>query len=166
MKKYIFPSIVESHNSELPNVAPDFLHGIKLYHNNIGYVVGNLALSEGQALHKVINCSPQDNEYQILLKSGLLIASMFVDKPITLTVGFPFATYHMNRQYVAEIVGDLVEITFDASLYGGHGILTQSVEIGEIDVVPEIEGCIIGARKGTMQQEGALFHGQPRLWHI
>ncbi len=157
MKQLLFPSVVESHNSELRNVAPDLLHGLRIYNNDEGYIIGHLALSEGVSPHKAINSSPEDLDYQLLLKTGLLLASTIVDDPITLTVGFPFSTFQINRNLVAGLVGEEQEITHDTAPYGGRAKQTRVIQIDKVDVIPEVIGCIIGARKGNRRQKGPFF---------
>ena len=157
MKQFIYPSVIESHNSELRNVAPDLVHGVKIFDNGVGYIVGHLALSEGHSPHKGINSAPEDLDYQLLLKTGLLLASTVVDEPITLTVGFPYSTFQINRDQVAELVGKTQKITYDTSPYGGRSKQTRTIEISKVDVIPEVVGCIIGRRKGGRGQKGSFF---------
>ncbi|MCB0720052.1 MAG: hypothetical protein KDD65_16515, partial [Bacteroidetes bacterium] len=157
MKQFIFPSVVESHNSELSNVAPDLVHGVKIFDNGTGYIVGHLALSEGNSPHKAINSSPEDLDYQLLLRTGLLLASTVVDQPVTLTVGFPYSTFQINRESVAELVGKTQKISYDTSPYGGRSVQTRTIQIAKVDVIPEVVGCIIGARKGSRGQKGAFY---------
>jgi plasmid segregation protein ParM len=159
MRTIVFPSVIESHNHELRNVAADLLHGMKIFDEGTGYVVGDLALSEGIAPHKAINSSPHDLDYRLLMKAGLLLASTVVDEPIVLTTGFPFSTFQINRKHVAEIVGSTQKITYDTAPYGGRQKQTKTVVVNKIDVLPEVVGCIIGARNGERQQRGAFFMG-------
>lgn len=159
MKQFIFPSVIESHNSELRNVAPDLVHGVKIFDNDTGYIVGHLALSEGHSPHKSINSAPEDLDYQLLLRTGLLLASTIVDQPITLTVGFPYSTFQINRESVAEFVGKTQKISYDTAPYGGRSKQTRTIQISKVDVIPEVVGCIIGARKGQRSQKGAFFMG-------
>lgn len=157
MKVYTFPSVIESHNTELRNVAPDLLNGIKIFDDETGYIVGQLALSEGTSPHKAINSSPQDLDYRLLLKSGLLLTATSVQSPIILTMGFPFSTFQINRGYVNKIVEDAQAITFDTAPYGGRSKQTRELSVLKVDVIPEVIGCIIGARKGDTKQQGAFF---------
>jgi hypothetical protein len=40
-----FPSIIEGHNTDLRQVAPNLINGLKLHEKRQAYVIGNLALS-------------------------------------------------------------------------------------------------------------------------
>lgn len=157
MKKFVFPSVIESHNSELRNVASDLMHGLKLFEDDNGYIIGTLALSEGVAPHKAINSSPDDLDYRLLFKSSLLLASTEIEEPLVVTTGFPFSTYQINRQRAADLIGKSQKITFDTTTYGGRDQQTRTVQISKLDVLPEIVGCIIGLRNGERQQQGAFF---------
>ena len=157
MKKFVFPSVIESHNSELSNVAPDLEHGLKLYEQDNGYIIGQLALSEGVAPHKAINSSPDDLDYRLLLKSSLLLASTEIEEPLVITTGFPFSTFQINRQRAVDVIGKSQKVTFDTTTYGGRDQQTRTIQISKMDVLPEIVGCIIGLRNGERQQKGAFF---------
>lgn len=157
MKTFVFPSVIESHNTELRNVAQDLLHGLKIYENDTGYIIGDLALSEGAAPHKAINSSPHELDYRLLLKAGVLMASTEVDEPLVLTTGFPFSTFQMNRQRAVDTIGKNQKIVFDTMPYGGRDQQMRTVLVNKIDVLPEVVGCIIGLRNAEQQQRGSFF---------
>ena len=117
MKSYCFPSTYEFTNQELSNVANNLLDGIKIKINENDYIVGNLALREGYSPHKNINSAPTEEEYQLLLKAGLLLAASQGDFAMNLTVGFPFSTYMLYRDEVRKIIGTEQTITFDGGTF-------------------------------------------------
>jgi len=158
MVSYSFPSIIESHNSELKDVAPDLLHGLKIYEGDTGYIIGHLALSEGIAPNKAINSSPRDLDYRLLAKAGLLLASMEISKPITLTTGFPFSTYQANRAEAVSFFRGSHQIKYDAAPYGGdYGGQSKTVVVADVEIIPEILGCTIAARYGEERRQGNFF---------
>ena len=122
MKSYCFPSTYEFTNQELSNVANNLLDGIKIKINENDYIVGNLALREGYSPHKNINSAPTEEEYQLLLKAGLLLAASQGDFAMNLTVGFPFSTYMLYRDEVRKIIGTEQTITFDGGTFGQAGL--------------------------------------------
>ncbi|MCD7973933.1 MAG: hypothetical protein LUG18_14955 [Candidatus Azobacteroides sp.] len=73
LKSFIFPSVYEAINRELPNVSDNLLNGMRLKLNEEDYIIGNLALTEGYSPHKNFNSSPTENEYNILSKAALLL---------------------------------------------------------------------------------------------
>ena len=152
MKSYCFPSTYESTNQELSNVANNLLDGIKIKINENDYIVGNLALREGYSPHKNINSAPTEEEYQLLLKAGLLLAAA-----MNLTVGFPFSTYMLYRDEVRKIIGTEQTITFDGGTFGQAGLETKKINIAEVDVIPEIVGCITAVREGSIRAQGNFF---------
>ena len=81
-KTYTFPSVFEGNNTDLRNVSPDLINGLKIYHNGEGYVVGNLALTEGVSPHRNINSAPDELDYHLLLKSDMLIANQKLGNPL------------------------------------------------------------------------------------
>ncbi len=157
MRTVMFPSVVESHNSELRSVSHDLLRGLKIYENGSGYIIGHLAMTEGVAPQRLINSSPLDLDYRLLLKSGLLLAATMGASPVTLTLGFPQSTFHVNRQHVAEFIGNAQKVNYDTCTYGGGDREMMNIEIAAVDVVPEIIGHIMGVRLGEMRQRGNFF---------
>ena len=157
MKSYCFPSTYEFTNQELSNVANNLLDGIKIKINENDYIVGNLALREGYSPHKNINSAPTEEEYQLLLKAGLLLAASQGDFAMNLTVCFPFSTYMLYRDEVRKIIGTEQTITFDGGTFGQAGLETKKINIAEVDVIPEIVGCITAVREGSIRAQGNFF---------
>lgn len=157
IKSYIFPSVFEGHNTELRNVTEDQLRGMKITEGNADYIVGDLALAEGNSPHKAINSSPHDIDYKLLLNAGLLTAINGTDETITVTTGFPFSTIQLNQKDATSLISNIQSINHDTSPFGGNGRQTKSVSINRVDVIPELIGCIIAARNGDMQKKGNFF---------
>lgn len=143
MKTYIFPSVIERHSSELRNVTPELLHGLKIYDNGHGYILGQLALSEGNSPHKAINSSPDDLDYKLLAEAGLMLAAQEVEDPIELTVGFPYATFQRNRKKAIQALEGRLYVEYEV---GGDDKTTTTFEIGSVHVIPEVVGGIIATR--------------------
>ena len=62
---YSFPSVFEGSNANLNHVSNDLINGLKIYIDDNSYILGNLALSEGQSPRKSINTSPNETEYKL-----------------------------------------------------------------------------------------------------
>lgn len=154
MKTYIFPSVIERHSSELRSVTPQLLHGLKIYTNGEGYILGQLALSEGSSPHKAINSSPEDKDYMLLAQAGLMLASQEVKDPITLTVGFPYATFQRNRDRAIQKLEGRQYVEYEV---GGDERKTATFEVGEVHVLPEILGAIISSRNEQKALQGEDF---------
>src|SRR6201989_20448 len=97
-----FSSLIENNNSSLNNTSSDLLNGLKVFHNNQWYICGNLALNEGLAPHKLLNSSPEDLDYQLLVKAAMLLVTEDVEHPVTITTGFPYATYRIYKDVAIE----------------------------------------------------------------
>ncbi len=156
MKSYCFPSTYEITNQELSRVADSLLNGLKIKMRDNDYIVGNLALREGYSPHKNINSGPGEEEYELLVKAGLLLASPEKDAAIHLTVGFPFSTYMLYRNEVQAVIGKQQSITFDQGTYSDAPVETRPVNIVDVDVIPEIVGCITAIRE-TLRIQGNFF---------
>src|SRR5690606_18167566 len=142
-----YPSVFESSNLELRNVARDLVSGLKLYHNNIGRLVGDLALSEGTSPHRNINSSPDEDDYRLFLQSVLLLASQKLGSPITVTTGFPFSTFHVSKDKPYQLLDKEHHIEFDTHAFGGGGRKKRAVEVDRAAVLPEVVGCSIAVRQ-------------------
>ena len=163
-KTYTFPSVFEGNNTDLRNVSPDLINGLKVYHNGDGYVIGNLALTEGVSPHRNINSAPDELDYNILLKSGLLVANQRLGNPLTVTTGFPFSTFQLYKETASNLINTQHVVEYDAATYGGGNKKNVQVDIDNVQVIPEVIGCSIALRKGMTNASGNFF-GQ-RLGHL
>ncbi|HRR08653.1 MAG TPA: hypothetical protein PLO56_08155 [Rhodothermales bacterium] len=154
---YPFPSVYETHNGDLVNVASDLLQGMKIYSDQTGYIIGQLALSEGINPHKAINSSPHELDYRLLVQSGLLLASSLSDEPIVLTSGFPFSTYNMNRQAAIDFITGTHRIEYAPSTFGGSTRQFRSVAVAKTEIIPEIYGCVKAARNSDEFRDKPFF---------
>lgn len=154
METQTIPSLIESHDSELGNVAYDLVDGLKIYEDDRGFIIGNLALEEGVSPHKAVNSSPRDLDYRLLSQAALLVATEDAQEPVTLTVGFPYSTYKRNRELAEDYLKGVHEIHFDPGhAYQGH----RQVSVERVEVVPEIVGCIIAARSSDWLHQSEAF---------
>lgn len=158
MESYLFPSIIESNNYEIRNVASDLLHGLKLYEDGLGYIIGYLALSEGVAPGKAINSFPNNMDYKLLAKAALLLSYVKNDAPKNLVTGFPYSSYYVNKSKAEDLLNGLHQITFDPAPFEKNG-LTQLIttKVSSVEIIPEIEACSIAARKGELKKEDNFF---------
>jgi len=152
-----FSSLVENNNTVLNNTSKDLLHGLRIFHDDKWYICGDLALNEGQSPHKLINSSPDDTDFQLLGKSALLLTQDTVEQPITVTTGFPYATYHIYKEKAMAFFRQSHILEFDASTYSSGGRKKVVLEVQNVDVIPEIVGCTIAIRKGEPQATGSFF---------
>ena len=158
MKTIAFPSIIESHDDELLFATPEAMNGAKIYENGTGYIVGDLALSEGVSPTKAVNSAPRDLDYRLLVQAGLLTASQHVGTQMTVTTGFPFSTFLVNREETLEMLHGAHQVRYDAApTNGGFGSETTAVTVADIEVIPEILGCNIAARSGPNARTGNFF---------
>lgn len=152
-----FSSLVENNNTVLNNTSKDLLHGLKILHDDKWHICGDLALNEGQSPHKLINSSPDDTDYQLLGKSALLLVQDAVEQPVTLTTGFPYATYHIHKEKAAAFFRKTHILEYDASTFSSGGRKKAVLEVQHVDVIPEIVGCTIAIRKGESNATGSFF---------
>ncbi|HCN84963.1 MAG TPA: hypothetical protein DIT07_15300 [Sphingobacteriaceae bacterium] len=153
-----FSSLIENNNSILANTSRDLLNGLKINHDNQWYVCGNLALNEAQFPHKLINSSPTDVDYQLLLKAAMLLVHESVEQPLTITTGFPYATYRVYKDQAIEYLKKTHIIEYDSSTFSSTGgKKTVMLDVQNVDVIPEIAACTIALRKGETQASGNFF---------
>lgn len=157
LKSYNFPSVYEATNQELTNVAENILDGIKINIDDTDYIVGNLALIEGYSPHKNINAAPTDDEYKLLSKASLLLTQPKGEEEIYLTTGFPFSTYMLYRDKALETLQGRHIINYDASTFGGPSHTKREVNVGKVEIIPEILGCTTAIREGQTQEKENFF---------
>ena len=158
MESYIFPSVIESNNYEIRNVASDLLHGLKFYEDDLGYIIGYLALSEGVSPNKTINSYPTELDYKLLSKAGLLIGHVNNPLPKHMVTGFPYSLFHVNKNKAADLLNGSHQITYDPAPFDSEGLPQMvTTKVANAEIIPEIEGCSVAARKGEMHMEGNFF---------
>ncbi|GAB2610419.1 ParM/StbA family protein [Belliella aquatica] len=141
------PSVYESNNVDLRFVSKDLVNGLKIIHKDTSYIVGNLALSEGISPHKNINGSPDDLDYKILLKSGLLLGYHKIGNPMTLTTGFPFSTFQLYKDQAREMLVGEHDLEFDTATFSSGGKKKIVAEVDNAYVMPEAVSCALALRK-------------------
>ncbi len=156
-KSYSIPSVFEHNNSGLTMVSQDLINGLRVYIDDIPYIVGTLALSEGAAPHRTINASPREVDYQILFKTALLVSNYKNNRPVVVTTGFPFSTFQINRQLAKDLMQKVHRVEFDMSPFSNKGRSEIKVDALTIEVLPEMMGNIIALRKGETKATGNFF---------
>ncbi|MDL2330645.1 ParM/StbA family protein [Odoribacter sp. OttesenSCG-928-A06] len=157
LKSYSFPSVYEATNQELQNVAESILDGIKINVEGTEYIVGNLALVEGYSPHKDINPAPTDIEYKLLSDAGLLLTQPKGEEEVVLTTGFPFSTYTLYREKAMEVLQGRRIINYDASTFGGPSNTKREINVGKVEIIPEILGCTTAIREGDLKEKDNFF---------
>jgi len=151
------PSLIERYNQPLINGVSSADKSIQLYETGVGYLVGDLALTQGQAPYRNINSSPTDLDYQLIAKAALLIASGAKSGEIVITTGFPFTTYELYKQQATDFF-TLRDVIIEHS-GDGHSTEHKRVQltVKHFDVMPEILGCINAVRKGPIEEKDNFF---------
>lgn len=158
LKTYTIPSVIEANSFELSKVAADLLHGLRIFDDrNQAHLVGDLALMEGTAPHKTLNSSPDENDYRLLAKAGMLIASRESDGGMYLTTGFPSLTYQLYREKAVNWLQNNHSIRFDAGTYSDSGLGEQNVSVVKTYVIPELAGCNLAIRDQETADQQSFF---------
>jgi len=141
-KTFIIPSVFEENSMVFSKVADNFIDGIRLINfKGKDYIIGNLALKEGSAPHKLINSSPDDIDYQLLGLTALLIASLGSYSKLIVTIGFPNTTYSLYKKEAEKFFEGNHLISFDGRTYGENDTERIEINVENVDVLSEIEGC-------------------------
>lgn len=154
-----FPSVFESSFGNTENSSRDLLNGLKIKNENMWFLAGTLAKKGGINPNKVVNASPQEEDYEILFKAALITITESVQQPMYLTVGFPFSTYNVFKEAAERFLNKknfLVE--YDTQTFLNKGAIKKALfDIERFDVIPEIVGGIIGLKKVLGPQQPKSF---------
>lgn len=156
-KSYSIPSVFEHNNSNLAMVSQDLINGLRIYIDDIPYIVGNLALSEGQAPHRTVNAAPSEVDYKILFEAALLLAAYKNNRPMFVTTGFPFSTFQVNKHMASDLLQKTHTIAFDMSSFTGKGRTEMKVDVVTVELLPEMMGNIVALRQGETKASGNFF---------
>ena len=144
-----FPSVYEASFGSTESSAKDLLNGLRIKKEDKWYIVGNLAKKGGINPHRITNTSPEEDVYELLFKSALITLDGKVEKPVSITIGFPYTTYNAYKAAAEHFLNKkhfLVE--FDTKTFNISGSTNKSLyDIDTFEVIPEIVGCIIGLKK-------------------
>lgn len=158
LKTYAIPSVIEANGFELNQVAGELIKGLRLFHDdNTAYILGDLAVSEGNAPHKGINSSPADTDYKLLTKASLLLASQENEGAMFVTTGFPFLTYQLYRDKAIEFLQNNHSIRYDASTFSNTSFAEANVNVVKAFILPELAGCDLTIRNGELGDTGSFF---------
>jgi len=159
-RSYVFPSVYEETTVDYAKVAANFIEGMKIVNfNQRDYLIGNMALSEGNAPHKFLNSSAQDLDYQLLALTAIIIASQGTDNKMVITTGFPFITHAIFKKGARDFYLGKHQVSFDTRTFGGTGVENVSVNVVAFDALTEVDGCIKAIRNGQMAEKHNFFIG-------
>ncbi len=140
------PSVFESAPEVLDSIAEKVQKGLKVKIEDKFFIVGDLALNEGIQPHKEINSSPNDLDYQVLLTSALLVSYSKLGNPLTVTTGFPYASFQVNKDVAHEnLIKDHL-VTFDSSVFSSGGIKKIVIEVKNGSIIPEVSSSAYAIR--------------------
>jgi len=157
-KSFIFPSVFEENYREYEKVAETFLEAMKIVNfKDRDYIIGELALKEGNSPHKFLNSSAMDLDYQLLGLIGLLVATQGNYSKLVVTAGFPFISYQTYREGALDFFKGSHEINFDSRPLGGRDLETVRFSVPEADVISEVDGCVKAIRNGETGEKDNFF---------
>lgn len=157
-RSFVIPSVFEENSTEYHKVAENFVDGIKLTDlKGRDYLVGNLALREGNAPHKLINSSSNELDYQIMAIAGLTLATMGRYSKLVVTTGFPFTTFQSYRKEAQDFLLNHFDVSFDSRTFGGTKIEKSSFNVNSVEITTEIEGCIKTIRDSGQLEKNNFF---------
>jgi plasmid segregation protein ParM len=157
-KSFIFPSVFEENYREYEKVAGTFLEAMKIVNfKERDYIIGELALKEGNSPHKFLNSSADDLDYQLLGLIGLLVATQGNYSKLVVTAGFPFISYQSYKNGAIDFFKGSHEINFDSRPLGGQELETVRFSVPEVDVISEVDGCVKAIRNGETKEKDNFF---------
>jgi len=159
MKKiYSFTSVLEESGLELINVANSFHGGMRITDiDGKSFIVGDLALTEGISPNKFINSSARDQDYRILSLVSLVLATQGRYFKFHLTTGFPFTTYQSFKKDAIDFFKRRHQIAIDTRTFGGQSIENVNVNVEQVSIMTEIDGCIKTIREGNIGEKDNFF---------
>ena len=157
-RSFVIPSVFEENSTEFNKVAENFVDGIKIMDfKGRDYMIGNLALREGNAPHKLINTSVNEIDYQLLAIAGLVVATMGRYTRLVVTAGFPYTTFQSYRKDAEKFILNRFEVNFDSRTYGGYKVEKAAFQVDSVEIMTEIDGCVKAIREGVQQEKNNFF---------
>ncbi len=144
-----FDSLLETSYGKTSVSANSLLTGLRIRHDDKWYIVGSACSNLGRNPHRIVNASPDEQDYKVLLLSALLLAGNNQKEKINLTLGFPFSTFNTHNSLAETFLSQKhFSIEYDTSLYIRDGKTERKIiEIDKFDCIPELTACVIGLKK-------------------
>jgi plasmid segregation protein ParM len=154
---HIFPSVVETAPPALDLKPGPLLEQLIVTDRGQQALVGDLALSEGRSPGRMVNASPDQRDYRLLLKAAVLVATHGRSGAFSIGTGFPMATLRSNAEAATVLLSRLESIGFDARPLGGPSAERMAVKVANVSVTSEIAACDIALREGPTRSTGSHF---------
>jgi hypothetical protein len=144
-----FPSVFETAYGNSENSARGLLNGIKIKKGDAWYLVGNMAKKGAVNPGRVVNASPEEEDFDILFKAAIINALDKAQQPINITMGFPLSTYNVYKAAAEKYLSNKHQIAeYDTRTFNINGGIKKGIfDIERFEVIPEIVGGIIGLKK-------------------
>ncbi len=154
---HIFPSVVETAPPALDLREGSLVEQLVLTDRGQVVLVGDIALSEGRSPGRIVNATPDQRDYRLLLKAALLVAGHGRTGPLSVGTGFPTATVRSNAEAATTLLSRGEPIGFDARPIGGPQVERLTVEVSNVSVISEIAACDVALREGPLRATGSHF---------
>ena len=155
MKTNGFTSLLETSYGKTTVTSSSLLNGLRVKYNDNWYLVGQACKNMGRNPHRLVNASPDEIDYHVLLNAAMLFSSKNSSERINLTLGFPYSTYTQYKAMAEKVLAKKsFVIEYDTSLYRKDGIVEKKlVEIENFEVIPELVACVIALKKAYKATE-------------
>jgi hypothetical protein len=153
----VFPSVVESAPPGLELSEGDLIDRLVVTDRGIPSLVGELALAEGRSPSRVVNASPDQRDFRVLVKAALLLAMRGREEPVSVGLGFPTATLRLYSDRADGFLDSLDAIEYDQQAFGHASPAQQPVRIAARALLSEIAACDIALREGPLRAAGNFF---------
>ena len=149
MKTNGFTSLLESSYGKTTLSSVSLINGLRVKHNDSWYLVGQACKNMGRNPHRLVNASPDEIDYHVLLNAALLFCSKNSAERINLTLGFPYSTYNMYKGMAEKLLAKKAfMVEYDTAMYRKDGIIEKKLlEIDNFEVIPELVACVIALKK-------------------
>ena len=144
-----FTSLLETSYGKIPVASSNLLNGIRIKHGDSWYLVGTACRDLGRNPHRLVNASPEDIDFQVLLNAALLFSCKNASDTICLSLGFPFVVFNQYRDGLEKLLSQKnFVIEYDTSTYIKDGeIKKKIIEVEKFEVIPELAACVIGLKR-------------------
>lgn len=154
---HIMPSVVEAAPPVLDLQPGALIEQLVVTDRGQTALVGDLALSEGRAPGRIVNATPDQRDYRVLLKAAVLLAAHERTGPLSVGLGFPTSTMRSHAEGANALLSKFEAIGFDARPIGGAAASRLPVDIQHVSVTSEISACDRALREGPMRATGNHF---------
>jgi len=149
----VIPNVFESARLYINKTFDKLIIILKVKYSDDFFIVGDTTLTKEISGYKEINSVSSGVKYHVLLNWALLNNNVQIEKPPTVTTGFPSTTFRLNLTFKGLVKEHVIK--FDSSLFSTDSIRKTVASVTAGTILPDVSSCALAI--GTKENINTNF---------